>query len=132
LGIDDLLKHFGISAESVNRIRLGRGVVGKTTSAVVVVLLVLAVAIYKLSDPKLVLLLAGLVSLIFIIYFVGVLRFADKNPGAALLEGAELLQWKQFDMEAKGLPEVPGVPVTTSFTLTYPFAPPKDETPESE
>lgn len=124
MGIDDFLKGFGVSAESVDRIRLGRGVVGKTTYAVIIVLIVLGIALTRTSVPWLVLVLAGMAALLFIMYFVGVIRFAGRNPGAALLEGAELLRWKQFDLAAKNIPVIPDTPPLVDPSKPLPALPP--------
>jgi hypothetical protein len=63
---------------------------GKTTYAAVAAFGVLAVIAARI-DPSLLLWLAGLGVVLFVVYFVGVLAFARKHPGAALLEGGELL-----------------------------------------
>ena len=47
---------------------------------------------------------------VFVLYFLGVLIFAERNPGTALLEGAELLRWRQSELAAKGLDSIPPVP----------------------
>jgi len=46
---------------------------------------------------------AGLGVAVFGFYFVKVLRFAERNPAVALLEGAELVQWHQHELAAKGV-----------------------------
>ena len=105
----DLLKALGFAEESVQRVRLGRGVVGRTTYAVVVALGVLGVVASRV-DPEALLWVAGLVVGLFILYFAGVLFFAQRNPGTALLEGAELLRWRQSELAAKGLGRIAPAP----------------------
>ena len=68
------------------------------------VVLVLAVVAYGLGDPWLRIAVGVLAVVLFAMYFVGVLWFANKHPGLALLEGAELIQWRQLDMTASDLP----------------------------
>ena len=107
--LGQLLKSFGLSEESVERIRLGRGVVGRTTYAAVAALFVLAVVAWR-ADPSMLIWIAVLAVGLFVLYFLGVLIFAERNPGTALLEGAELLRWRQSELAAKGLDSIPPVP----------------------
>lgn len=113
MGLEEVLKTVGVAAESMGKIRLG-GVVGKTSTAVIALFGVFAIVAWKMSDP----LVIGLVAaVIFLVYFAGVMAFALKNPGAALLEGAELVQWQQVEMAAKGIgspPSAPAVPDPTA------------------
>ena len=105
----DLLKSLGFAEESIQRVRLGRGVVGRTTYAVVVALGVLGVVASRV-DLEALLWVAGLVVGLFVLYFAGVLFFAQRNPGTALLEGAELLRWRQSELAAKGLGRIAPAP----------------------
>lgn len=105
-GLQDILKTFGLS-ESVKSIRLSRGVVGRTTYAVVAFLGVVAVAAWR-AAPEQLLWVAVIAGAVFLAYFFGVLVFASKNPGAALLEGAELLHWQKTELAAKGTGPVTG------------------------
>lgn len=107
--LGQLLKSFGLSEESVERIRLGRGVVGRTTYAAVAALFVLAVVASR-ADSTMLIWIAVLAVGLFALYFLGVLIFAERNPGTALLEGAELLRWRQSELAAKGLDSIPPVP----------------------
>ncbi len=107
--LSQLLKSFGLSEESVERIRLGRGVVGRTTYAAVAALFVLAVVAWR-ADPSMLIWIGLLAVGLFVLYFLGVLIFAERNPGTALLEGAELLRWRQSELAAKGLDPIPPAP----------------------
>lgn len=102
--IEKVLHQAGLSETSLDRVRLSRGVVGKSAYVAAGALLVLAVAGYSLRDSGLLMLVAVLAFAIFVVFFVGSLVFAHKNPGIALLEGAELIQWRQMDMAAKSVP----------------------------
>jgi hypothetical protein len=59
----------------------------------------------------LLLIIAGIVALIFILYFTGALWFANRHPGVALLEGAELIQWRRLDMIAKSGSPIESAPM---------------------
>jgi hypothetical protein len=106
-GIDlgKLLESAGISASSYDRVRLSRGVVGKSSYVAGLALIVLIVAAYSSKDTTYLLAIAILAAIIFVVFFVGALWFASKNPGLALLEGAELIQWRQLEMTAKDVPK---------------------------
>ena len=54
---------------------------------------------------------AVLVVLVLLVYFAGTLWFANRHPGGALLEGAELIQWRQMDMAAKSSAQIDSIPV---------------------
>jgi hypothetical protein len=44
------------------------------------------------------------------------MHFAHKHPEQALLEGAEIIQFRQQEMAAKGLPSPPSSPLTLNPT----------------
>ncbi|MBI4608959.1 MAG: hypothetical protein HY726_08125 [Candidatus Rokubacteria bacterium] len=110
MDIQKILEGLGFSGESLERVRLGRGVVGKTTYVALGALALLSIVAWRLNDPQLLLVIAGVGALLFLIYFIGILVFANRNPATALLEGAELLRWRQYDLAAKGLPNPPPTP----------------------
>src|SRR5947209_6692982 len=103
--LQDTLKSAGINASAFDRIRLARGVVGKASYVATAAVIGLAVVAYGLKEPTLLIIDAILIAVLFVTYFAGVLWFAHKHPGAALLEGAELVQWRQLEMTAGDLPE---------------------------
>lgn len=85
---------------------------GKATYAIMGVMGVLGILAYK-ATPEHVIPLMWAVLSVFGLYFIGIVLFGLINPGAALLEGAELVKWKKIDLEAKSLP-VPPVTVAIS------------------
>jgi amino acid transporter len=122
--IRDILNGIAPNLEGVNGVHLSQGVVGKTTVAVVALMGVLGVAAYAAGGQWGVIIIALLAAIIFLVYFVGVLWFANKNPGHALLEGAHLVQWRQMDYGAKDLNVIPDTPVTSNPEATRGSAPP--------
>lgn len=110
---DKILKEAGISAESLDKIRLGPGVVGRSATVAVAALIVLAVAAYKINNDYFLFAIVILVVLIFAGFFWGAMRYADRNPAAALLEGAELVTWRKQELAAKNVPHLPDSPVIT-------------------
>ena len=110
------LKALGVSGERLSRLRLAQGVVGKTTLALIVSVVVVGGIAWRIIDSSFLMvqlilfaLALGVIGL-FILYFVRVMRFADANPMAATLEGSEWVQLEQIRLAAKGLPEPPQTP----------------------
>jgi hypothetical protein len=103
--IKEALSKVGIGAEASDRIRLATGVVGKSSYVAVAALLALGAIALSLHDSLYLLILAFVVLLVFVSYFAGVLWFAHKHPGESLLEGAELIKWRQLEMAAKDVPK---------------------------
>jgi|SRR5437868_5927679 len=109
--IREALEQSGITASTLDRIRLARGVVGKASYVAGAAIVALAGFGLTLRDPIYLLADAVLVLILFVVYFAGVLWFANRHPGAALLEGAELIQWRQLDIAAKSTAPIENVPV---------------------
>jgi hypothetical protein len=109
--IREALEQSGLSAFKLDRIRLARGVVGKATYVAVAAILALGGIAWRVADSLQLLLAGGLIVLIFVLYFIGVLWFANRHPGVALLEGAELIQWRQMDIAGKSVRAIDNVPV---------------------
>jgi|SRR5277367_2704320 len=112
-----VLDQSGIKASSLDRIRLARGVVGKASYVAVAAVLALRGIAWRLRDPIYLLVAAVLIVLVFAIYFSGTLWFANRHPGVALLlEGAELIQWRQMDIAAKTISSIENKPISEPDT----------------
>jgi hypothetical protein len=114
--IRQVLDQSGINASSLDRIRLARGVVGKASYVAVAAVLALGGIAWRLRDPIYLLVAAVLILLVFAIYFSGTLWFANRHPGVALLEGAELIQWRQMDIAAKTISSIENKPISEPDT----------------
>ncbi len=75
----ELLTQMGIPVESVTRMRLGRGVVGKATWVVIVALAVLGLVAARTNDVHLLWGVVGLSGLLVVLYIFKVFSFA-KSP----------------------------------------------------
>jgi hypothetical protein len=113
IDLTELLDRAGIKVGGLDRIRLARGVVGKSSYVALSAMLALAVAAWGLKGNAALLSLAGIILFLFVVYFVGIIRFANRNPGLALLEGAELIQWRQMEISAQGMPAQVNTQLTT-------------------
>ena len=105
--VKQILESVGVSESSLDRVRLSHGVVGKSSYVAGVALLALLVVAYSLKDSGYLFAVACFILILFFVYFGGVLWFSDRHPDMALLEGAELVKWRQIDMAAKGQPSLP-------------------------
>ena len=100
----------GKLVKNVSQIKLKGGVFEKASRVIIVV----SISIFGIA-----VLLGNIwvssvaIGLIFIFAFVilwRLINFANKNPQAALLEGAEFLVHQQIQLAAKGIGEFPQIP----------------------
>ena len=92
--------------ENVSKIKLSGGVVGKVCTTLIVIALCTAIICFSAGKVWVsILALILLFSLSFAMLWK-VISFADKNPQAALLEGAEFLVHQQIAYGSKGNPEI--------------------------
>ena len=106
--IQDFLKVVGWTGQGV---RLGRGLVGRSTHALIVFLVVLGIVALRIPVEWLFLVI-GAAFVAFVVYFGGVLWYAHAHTGASLLEGSELLHWQKMEIAAKSTGTLPDVQVT--------------------
>jgi hypothetical protein len=99
----DLIKNLG---EHFRQVRFGSGVVGKTSYAVLALVSVWGIVFWRLSEnvaQNLSMLGGAFVITAFVGWWIHrTQEFAEKNPSAALLEGAQLLEYQKFQLEVKG------------------------------
>lgn len=107
-------------AESISKVRLRGGVVGKVSIMIMLVAPSMAAISWSVSS---VWISAAALVLVFTLTLVAVLKmigFARENPQAALYEGAEFLVHERMKMGMKDLPElreadqVPTLPIQES------------------
>ena len=89
-------------------VKLGRGVVGKSTVAIASVMAVLLTIALRISTDWMLLMLGAVAVVAFIVYLLVIFFLARKHPEAALLEGAELVHWAQIN--AGGTKDAPAPP----------------------
>lgn len=89
-------------AEAFSKMRLGPGVLGKT-SHVMLGFLILAIVVAARVDVKDILFVLLIGATVCFIYILIAFCYALKNPGSALLEGADLVNWQQIEMAAKSI-----------------------------
>lgn len=93
--------------ENVSQIKLKGGIFSKAST----VLIVISVCIFGIAALTGNLYVScAAIGLIFILAFVilwRLINFANKNPQAAILEGAEFLVHEQIQLAAKGITSIP-------------------------
>jgi len=93
-------------AESYRHVRFGRGLVAKTGYATIALMTLWGIILWRLSENvwfDLALFVAGAIATAIYLWWVkGAQQFAKENPELALLEGAELLEYRRFEAQAKG------------------------------
>jgi hypothetical protein len=91
-----------IDLKQLRGVRLGRGVLGKTSAVVVAGTIGVSAVAYSIDLPILQFIL-GIGVLGFAGYYTWrAFKYAEANPSAALLEGSDLIQMRQLEMAAKG------------------------------
>jgi hypothetical protein len=115
--IHKTLENAGIHASAFERIRLPRGVVGKASYVAAFAIVGLAIVAWGLKEPIFLLIDAALIVVLFVVFLFGILWFANKHPGLALLEGAELIQWRQLDIAASDAPMLPDMKMSEASPI---------------
>jgi len=100
--------------KNISKVKLNGGVVGKTCTVLLVVVLVILAIVWVARD-----IYFCYFALTVIFILVGglmwrLINFADKNPQAALLEGGEFLVHQQIEYARKGVPNLPATASTTN------------------
>ena len=123
---------------SVSKIKLSGGVVGKVCT--VLICIALAVAIIAWS-VKVVWVSAIAIGMLFVLCFPilwRIVSFADRNPQAAILDGAEFITLEQLRLGTKAHPQLPlgdgdvieATPVTLSPEERDTIQQPDSDTPQ--
>jgi hypothetical protein len=123
---DKLAEQLGVSADTMQKIKFGKGTAGKITVISVSVVLGIAALGLKLSGNAAILTAMGLITLVFVGAVCAVLRVIHQQPAMAVLEGAELVLYQQVTLAAKGIGVVQNVlPILNPKTLSAPTDDPK-------
>lgn len=107
-----LISNIRDNPEGLARIRLGRGVVGNTTYAWIILCPTVVGLVWALNaTPWFAVGLVGAILLVFLIFLLGTYMFANKHPALAALGDTEYLQLQEAQMAAKNLPKIPEGPI---------------------
>jgi hypothetical protein len=100
------------SSESLHKIKFGSGAVGKITLAAVFAFLAIGASAFKMGASGAVVGVIAIV-LIFLAMLAAIIYIVQKQPELAVLEGMELVRYKQITIGAKDFKpekELPPVP----------------------
>lgn len=101
--------------KSAGQIKLPGGVVGKTCTVLIVLILTIGGLAGISREPWIIACAIGLICIVVFTMLWRVISFAQANPQAAILEGAEFLAHTQITMASKS---VPALPTTTPVEAT--------------
>ncbi len=93
--------------------KFGRGLVGKSSVVLAVLLIAVVSAVWKLQEPVYIMRVLGFGGFVFLVWFLFILHYATKHPETTLLEGAEWRGYKEFQATSKSLslpPSTPSIP----------------------
>jgi hypothetical protein len=93
--------------ERLSKIHLRGGVVGKITTALMVVCVGMSAIACAVRIWWVALVALGLIFLLCFPLLWRLVTFAERNPYAALFEGAELLAHEKLKLGTKAVPELP-------------------------
>jgi hypothetical protein len=81
--------------------RFGSGLLGKSAIVVAILLACVGIAVFRLHSDLAILGAILLGAFIAFGWYIPLIKFADKHPDVALLEGAEWGEYQRLQMEAK-------------------------------
>jgi|SRR6185369_3025255 len=110
LDILEILEKSGLKTETFEKIRLGQGVVGKTSYVVGLSIVALGIIALRVTDQFLLGGLAAAIVGLAVWHPHKTRSFAKENPALALLEGGELVAYKKIELAAKEIPTPPATP----------------------
>lgn len=95
-------------AENGLGIRFGRGVVGKTSHVMIVLIVIWGIVVWRLGSDLMMncfLIGAATIATAIAVWFTrSTQAFAERNPAQAMLDGAEFLEYQKVEAEIKGGP----------------------------
>lgn len=104
--VGDALAWLGVNPSTLQGIYLAQGVLGKTSAVVVVGIICMTVIARTVPTEFVALSFGSFIFVVLLIYFFGSIIFASRNPGAALLEGAKLIEWRRLDVASNSAPPI--------------------------
>lgn len=109
---------------NVAKVKLGGGIFGKTCTVLIVIAVTFGAIAWIANNLWVCILALVLIAIIAFVLLWRLINFADKNPQAVILEGAEFLVHQQIELAAKGIPSIPtpvniiqGTPITITEVL---------------
>jgi hypothetical protein len=102
---------FSAWKEVASVIRLGSGLLGKSAIVIGFLIICVGIALFRLHNDLYIFGALVFGAVVFFAWFIPIIRFADKHPDAALLEGAQWAQHQRDQLAAKGMASLPASPI---------------------
>jgi hypothetical protein len=102
----DRLGSFAMSSLGIDKIKIGRGVIGNLARVLVALEIVCVVGIaagVALGDHLIVVGSIATAAIAVLLFCAAAFRFAHIHPDIALLDGAELVRVREIEMAARGM-----------------------------
>lgn len=104
------MSHWAQQFSWLTQIRTGHGMIAKLTAVGLAALVVVGIAVSRISNEIAIIGLAISALAAFLIFALITLRWAEKNPALAVTEGKTYVETKQIELAAKGFVPPPAVP----------------------
>ena len=117
---DDIFRQ---STEGASKIKLPGGIFGKVCYVLMTTAGALAAIVGFIRTPEIGYVAISVLLIIVLPTIWRLIRFAEKRPEVAILEGAEFLRYQQIELAQKGvgaLPDSPPVPSDSQDALPTP------------
>jgi hypothetical protein len=102
---------FGVGGEPPERVRVGAGVVGHTTYALIGGCVAIGGICWALSHtPEYALGVAAIVAVLLVIFLLGTWFFANKHPDQAAMGGSEWRRFREAQIASKHHLDLPALP----------------------
>ncbi len=108
---DVILEHLGATGEYLQKIKLGRGAVGKIALVSIASVAAIAAVSLKLSTTASLLVAIAVLGIICLASLACIIFVLIRQPEMAVLEGAELVLYKQMTLGTKEQPALTGLTV---------------------
>lgn len=105
--IEEFLKQ---STEGASKVKLPGGIVGKISYILMAALGAIAVIGFSTKSEIFGFIALGVIPIIVLLPVWWLIRFAEKRPEVAILEGAEFLVYHQIELAQKGVGILPDAP----------------------
>lgn len=110
-----LSAYVGASADTLHKVKFGRGAVGKIAVIIAIAVMALGAVAVRIGGSAALVIAGGLVLVTLaglgVIFYIVIAR-----PELAVLEGAELVMYKHVTLGAKGMPPI----AMDAFPSTFP------------
>jgi hypothetical protein len=127
--VDRIWSHLGGSAEALQKIKFGSGAVGKLAVIAVAAVLAISFATTRTTPAGA---LIGILAIVFLVLctIAATLYVVATKPELAVLEGMQVVRYKQLTLGAKGYsPETESLPIPDPKVL---LIPPTEEEKQSK